>query len=205
MTEIELNKGLSILVAAYPARPNKAQRTAMYNFLTYFSRVIQHEDLPAWYQQYTTSRMSPNIVRNRQFLTQWLMSVNRFRLWFNAIDLVDDPKLWGPIIWNFLYILASLFFPHRAIFFHRIIMLLPDVLPCKVCGEKLRCLLQGRRWQEKLLRCRTQVKYVNFITDLRTYVATHHVTKEGLTKNNLGFKNKNVTTPTSFLKSTTSP
>jgi hypothetical protein len=172
-----LNIGISIFVAAYPNRPKDQHKAAMYMFLTHVSQIIQHEDIPTWYKVHFLTRISPNMTRSRENLTHWLMSLNQFRLWFDAIDVLGEPKSWGPLIWNFLDTVAHLFVPHRAYFFRKIIELLPDIIPCPLCGEQMRILLTNRKWARNLKKCITKDKYMKYLENLRTYIKENHVPK----------------------------
>jgi len=180
-----INQGISIFVAAYPTKPTAAQKTAMFRFLTYFSRILQHEDIPTWYKVNFFTRMSPSMTRSQETLTKWLMSLNRFRIWFDATDVIESPRTWGPYVWNFFNTLGLLFVPHRAAFFHKIVKLLPDILPCPECAERLRKLLATASWSRKLRRCTTESKYLQFLADLEHHIKQHHVKKSEPLKTNV--------------------
>lgn len=170
----ELTQGLSILVGAYPEKnPTYLERESMYTFLLAYVGIIQHPDLPMWYRQHAF-RVSRNMLRDQQYLTNWLLSLTRFHIWFDASDKLEDTRAWGPYMWRFLYALGPLYYPYRQQFFMNIISALPHLLPCKACGKKLGTLLNQAKYRRALMGMTSRQRYLKFVKDLHRYINNNH-------------------------------
>ena len=160
-------RGLSVLVAAYPARPSLRRQRGMGRLLRVLFGVMV--DTPAVRIAPRRGRIPRAALLNRHLLTQFLRP--RAKLWFGASDAVGEPRRWGPIVWRMIHALKHIHQPHRHKHFVLFLELLADLLPCPKCRKSFRRILVKARGLAK--RGNQTENFASLCSHLHNQVTAH--------------------------------
>lgn len=129
-------RALSVFIASYPFVPSLQEKESLGKLMVALSHILPEWGAVRW-----------SHLHSQQSLTRRFQSAG---LLFAASQWIQDPKLWGPVMWDFLYHLATVFHTHKKFWYQVFIQNLGDVLPCEKCCLQFQTLIATPQVQLKL-------------------------------------------------------
>lgn len=149
----KVERALSIFIAKYPLDASPKVQTAISAFVLAINQIYR-------------TRLTAPRAKSRDTLTEWAQE--HFNVWLGADKIVSSPKLWGPIVWEFLFDVASRY-RHSV---HRecglMLSSLVRLLPCPECAGHFKRMVGDNveRWH----RVRTKTDCIDFVQWMRDTV-----------------------------------
>jgi len=169
MKNSTLFKALSVFIAAFPENPTKNEHKSMYVFLRSVVRIVDSPHATRTMRRIKEPSMSA--VKSRTAISMWMLA--NCKLWVYAEELIDEPKLWGPIVWAFLHELAPFFEVSKKRIFADLIYSMGLVLPCRKCGRKFETLLNMKDVRRRWFNVQTKRGNNDFFSFLHSRVNAH--------------------------------
>lgn len=147
---MRVERALSIFIAKYPNHATLKTKSAISAFVLAVNRI------------YKTHLTAPH-ADTRDDLTSWAQS--QFVLWEEADQVVESPKLWGPIMWDFLFDISNRYRDSMYREYSMLFVSLVHLLPCKECAAHFKKMFSKNlhRWHQ----VRTQTDCTNFVQWMR--------------------------------------
>lgn len=137
------NRGLSVLIAAFPDNPSDLETYVMHRFVTASSRLSGCMD---------SNTSCPLLVANdKKSLTIWLQKNTKFRPDYKVSHLLDDPSDWGPVIWAMFHqCLGRYLKSHHYDLMNDFFKYLGVLLPCYECSKNFQELINQKSIRNRI-------------------------------------------------------